>query len=119
MSEYPKLVGLIFLLTLAFLQDINGKEKFKLAQTSNWEYAQFISQENLFQWVEHDLLITAESQQALLRKMGVPPSIGKQQFINDLIVMNYVGTRGWELVSVVHNGGNSLTYTFKRLIPRD
>ena len=81
-----------------------------------WEYAQFISQENVYQWIEQDLLVTTESQQALLRRMGVPPSTEGQQFINDLIVLNHVGALEWELVSIVNSKPGTLIYTFKRMI---
>lgn len=79
-----------------------------------WEYAQFISQQELYQWIEHEQLITAESQQSLLRRLGAPREMATGQFINDLIVLNYAGSNGWELISVVNSGPNILVYTFMR-----
>ena len=86
----------------------------KIIEPSLWEYAQFVSQEELYQWIEHEQLITSDSQQGLLRRLGEPREITTGQFINDLIVLNYAGRNGWELISVVNPGPAILIYTFKR-----
>ena len=116
-----KFVPQFVLITLICILAISSVEATKKSSDKvppkQWEYAQFISQDALFQWIASDIVVTAESQQALLRRLG-KPAISDVQYINDLIILNYAAELGWELVSVVSAGPGKLVYTFKRPVEK-
>ena len=109
-----KILTTVFIFASVLISNtLSASYLIQITDSKTIEYGQFISKADVFQWIEGDVLLTADSQQALLRKMGKEKAT-EGIFINDLIVLNFLNTQGWELISVVSPAPNTLVYTFKR-----
>ncbi len=112
--------------TLAVLAAVvlAGADSTVLRIAPKWEYAMYISRvgedgQKRVSWFEGDRYVNNYSPFEFCRQMNIPASSkGVDEMaltpIYDLTVLDYLGQRGWELVSFPEKKDGATTYLFKR-----